>query len=138
MRILLDTNIVLDLLLDKEPFSKDAMEIFSLIESKYLEAYLCATTITTIHNLISKSLQKNQTDRIIEDLLQLFHIAEVHKEILLLSLKNNAKDFEDSVLYTSAKFSDVDVIITRDKKGFKNSSVLVQEPKQFLASLIKS
>ena len=83
-------------------------------------------------------MQKSQADKIIEDLLQLFKIAEVNKEVLLSSLKNNGKDFEDSILYTSAKFSNVDVIITRDKKGFKNSQVLIQEPKEFLASLINS
>ncbi len=136
MKILLDTNVVLDLLLKREPFSQEAVKIFSLIESKEHEAYLCATTITTVYYLISKSLKKSQSDKVIEDLLQLFKIAEVNRDVLVASLKNNGKDFEDSVLYTSAKFSDVDVIITRDKKGFTNSNVLVQEPKEFLASLI--
>ncbi len=136
MKILLDTNIVLDLLLQREPFSNEAVKIFSLVESKKLEAYLCATTITTVYYLISKSLKKTQADKVIDDLLQLFKIAPVTKDILIVSLKNNGKDFEDSVLYTSAKFSSVDIIITRDKKGFTNSSVLVQEPKEFLASII--
>jgi len=135
MKVLLDTNIVLDLLLQREPFALDAMEIFSLIEFKKLNGYLCATTITTIYYLISKSLKRDQADLVVEDLLQLFNIAEVNKEILFSSLKNNGKDFEDSVLYTSAKFSGVDIIVTRDKKGFTNSNVLVQEPKEFLASI---
>lgn len=134
MRILLDTNVVLDLLLNREPFSNEAVKIFSLVESKRLEAFLSATTITTVYYLISKSLTKSQSDKVIEDLLQLFNVAQVNKDILLSSLKNNGKDFEDSVLYTSAKFANVDVIITRDKKGFTNSKVSVQEPKEFLAA----
>jgi len=137
MKILLDTNVVLDLLLQREPFSNEAVTIFSLVESKKFDAYLCATTITTIYYLVSKNLKKSQADKVIEDLLQLFKIAEVNKEVLLSSLQNNGKDFEDSVLYTSAKFSSVDIIITRDKKGFTQSSVLVQNPKEFLASIIK-
>jgi predicted nucleic acid-binding protein len=138
MKILLDTNIVLDLLLQREPFSNNAVKIFSLIESKKLEAYLCATTITTVYYLISKSLKKTQSDKVIDELLQLFKIAEVNRDILVSSLKSSGKDFEDSVLYTSAKFSKVDVIITRNKKGFDKANVLVQEPKEFLASLITS
>ena len=136
MKVLLDTNVVLDLLLKREPFANEAVKIFSLVESKNLEAFLCATTITTVYYLISKSLNKSQSDKVIEDLLQLFNVAKVDKDVLLASLKNNGKDFEDSVLYTSAKFANVDVIITRDKKGFTNSKVSVQEPKEFLASLV--
>jgi predicted nucleic acid-binding protein len=136
MRVMLDTNIVLDLLLDREPFSGDAVKIFSLVESGELDALLCATTITTIYYLVSKSVQKSKTDMIIEDLLQLFEIATVDKDVLISSLKNSGKDFEDSVIYTSARFSKVDVIVTRDKKGFSNSKVLIQEPKEFLASYL--
>ena len=136
MRVMLDTNIVLDLLLDREPFSSDAVKIFSLIESGKLDAFVCATTITTIYYLVSKSVQKSKTDMIIEDLLQLFEIAAVDKDVLTSSLKNSGKDFEDSVIYTSARFSKVDVIVTRDKKGFSNSQVLILKPKEFLASYL--
>ena len=134
MKILLDTNIILDLLLNREPFSNEAVEIFSLVESKKVEAFLCATTITTIYYLISKSLNKSQSDKVIEDLLQLFNVTKVDKDVLLASLKINGEDFEDSVLYTSAKFENIDVIITRDKKGFTKSKISVQEPREFLAA----
>ncbi len=134
MKLLLDTNIVLDILLSREPFVSDALKIFSLVELKKVDAYLCATTITTIYYLVSKTLNKVQTDRVIEDLLQLFKIANVDKDILVASLINNGKDFEDSVLYTSAKYCDIDLIITRDKKGFTKSNVLVQDPQEFLAT----
>jgi predicted nucleic acid-binding protein len=58
----------------------------------------------------------------------------VNKHILTESLKNNGLDFEDSVIYTSAEYFDIDVIITRDKKGFKQSNIKVLEPKEFLDS----
>jgi predicted nucleic acid-binding protein len=135
MKILLDTNIVLDLLMQRELFYEDAVEIFTAIELGKLDGYLCATTITTIYYLVSKNTTNKKTDEIIENLLQLFKIADVDKEVLLLSLKNNGVDFEDSVIYTSAKMSQVDMIISRDKKGFKNSKVEVKTPKEFLVSL---
>jgi len=135
MKILLDTNIVLDLLMQRELFYEDAVEIFTAIELGNLDGYLCATTITTIYYLVSKNTTKKKTDEIIENLLQLFKIADIDKEVLLLSLKNSGVDFEDSVIYTSAKMFQVDMIISRDKKGFKNSKVKVKTPKEFLVSL---
>ena len=134
MKVLLDTNIVLDLLLQREPFCDDAKVIFELIESNKIEGYLCATTITTIYYLISKNSTKNQADNIISQLLQLFNIADVNKNILLKSLDNNGKDFEDSFIYTSAEFFDIKIIITRDKKGFEKSNIKIATTKEFLES----
>jgi predicted nucleic acid-binding protein len=136
LKILLDTNIVLDLLLKREPFCDDALEVFSFIETQEAKGYLCATTITTIYYLISKQLNKSKADKVIEDILQLFNIADVNKDVLKDSIKNNGKDFEDSVIYTSAKYSQIDIIISRDKKGFTKSEILTLEPKEFLASLL--
>jgi len=134
VKVLLDTNIVLDLLLEREPFSDDAKDIFMLIETKKIEGVLCATTVTTLYYLINRSNSKVKTNTIIKSLLSIFSIANVDENVLLDALKNSGADFEDSVIYTSAKFFKADVIITRDAKGFKKSNILVMEPKEFLAS----
>jgi len=131
MKVLLDTNVVLDLLLERENF-KQAKQIFEKIEDREIDGYLCATTITTIHYLIMKSLDKNKANEIIKDLLKLFEIVDVTKSILLKAIENNGKDFEDSVIYSGAEFFDIDLIITRDKKGFKNSNIKVLNPIEFL------
>ena len=134
MKVLLDTNVVLDLLMQRELFYEDALRVFSSVELGKVEGYLCATTLTTIYYLVSKNSTKKKTDEILQSLLKLFKISSVDKEVLLLSLKNNGSDFEDSVIYTSAKLSHIDLIISRDKKGFKNSKVPVKSPKEFLIS----
>lgn len=134
MKVLLDTNIVLDLLLKREPFCNSAKEIFSLIENSTTDGYLCASTITTIHYLASKSFDKAKAEKIIDDLLLMFEITDINKSVLIDAVKNSGVDFEDSVIYTSAKFYDIDIIITRDKKGFKKSSILTLHPQEFLAS----
>jgi predicted nucleic acid-binding protein len=132
MKVLLDTNVVLDLLMQRELFYEDALRVFSSVELGKVEGYLCATTLTTIYYLVSKNSTKKKTDEILQSLLKLFKISSIDKEVLLLSLKNNGSDFEDSVIYTSAKLSKLDLIISRDKKGFKNSKVRVKTPKEFL------
>ena len=131
MKVLLDTNVVLDLLLERENF-KQAKQIFEKIEDRKIDGYLCATTITTIHYLVSKTYDKNKANDIIKDLLKLFEIVDVTKSILLKAIENNGKDFEDSVIYSGAEFFDIDVIVTRDKKGFKNSNIKVLNPIEFL------
>ena len=132
MRVLLDTNVVLDLLLGREPFANLAKEIFILIEQKKIDGFLVPTSITTIYYLLNRQLDKNSSNDAIKTLLELFEITKLDKEVLLNSLKNNGIDFEDSVIYTSGDFSDIDIIITRDKKGFKNSKVKVFTPSEFL------
>lgn len=132
MRVLLDTNIILDFLLERGEFLPSAIEIMKLINSDKIDGYLCATTITTIHYFARKFIGDRESIKQIEILLENFNIANVDKKTLLESIENNGKDFEDSVIYTSAWQSEVDFIISRDKKGFTKSLVKVLSPKEFL------
>jgi predicted nucleic acid-binding protein len=138
MKILLDTNIVLDLLLERKPFVDFAEEIFINIEKQEIEGFLSPTSITTIYYLLNKYLDKNRCNETIKTLLDLFDIVKVDKKILRESLENSGIDFEDSVIYTSANFANIDIIITRDKKGFKNSKTKVLSPAKFLKEIEKN
>ena len=133
MKILLDTNIVLDLLLEREPYFTASKEIFILAETKKLKAYLSASSITTIHYLTAKALDKNEADKIIEMLLKIFLVTPLDKTVFTEAIANNGLDFEDSVIYSSAFNTNIDYIITRDKKSFKNSKVNTIDPNSFLA-----
>ncbi|AFL69645.1 type II toxin-antitoxin system VapC family toxin [Sulfurospirillum barnesii] len=132
MRVLLDTNVVLDLLLDREPFSELAQAIFLTVESKQIQGFLCPTTLTTLYYLLSKHLNKKQCNQTMENLLALFEISTLTKSVLIDSVRSVGSDFEDSVIYTSAKHTKIDVIVTRDKTGFKNSAIKVMSPQDFL------
>ena len=133
MKILLDTNIVLDILLKREKFFLRSREIFILVEEKKVEGFLSASSFTTIYYLISKYLSKKEADESIEILLKLFDVTYLDKNIIKNAVENNGVDFEDSVIYTSANYEGIDYIITRDKRGFKNSKVECQNPDNFLA-----
>lgn len=132
MRILLDTNIVLDLLLDRYPHAENAAQLFTLIENEKYSGYLCATSITTINYFLQKSLGKNKSREIINDLLNLFGIAEVNKKVLQSAQKSKFNDFEDAVIYEAALASKVDAIITRNTKDFSRAKINVYSPKVFL------
>lgn len=133
MKILLDTNVVLDVLLAREPFVDLAREIFILIENKEIEGHLCATSVTTLHYLIGRETNKKEANEIIEKLLILFEVSPVTKKVLYDASVNNGIDYEDSVIYTSAYYSDINIIVTRDKRGFKESKISSLTPKEFLA-----
>ena len=136
MRILLDTNIILDLLLDRVPFSDDAAKIFSLIEKKEIEGFICATTVTTISYFLQKSLGKAESREILGNILNIFEIAEVNKNILHSAQKSEFNDFEDAVIYQAARVNKIKAIITRNKNDFTNSKIVVLDAREFLKSFI--
>jgi len=135
MRVLFDTNIVLDLLLDREPFSQDAQTLVSKVEKGEITGLLCATTITTIHYLIGRSSRKEKSVEIIKSLLKLFEIANVTRAVLEEALEVNDRDYEDSVLYKSAYHAGAGMIVTRDRNGFGKSDIPVMNPQELLALL---
>ena len=132
MRILLDTNIILDLLLDRYPYAEKAAQLFALIENNKYSGYLCANSLTTVNYFLQKALGKARSREIVNDLLNLFSIAEVNKKVLQAAQKSNFNDFEDSVIYEAALASKVDAIITRNTKDFSQSKINVYSPKEFL------
>ena len=135
MRILIDTNVILDMLLDREPFSNYAGILISQIEKGKLTGLLCATTITTIYYLINKTLSKKEADKSLDLLFSLFEIAPVNRIVLETAKDLKFKDFEDAVIYASAIHSNVDAVITRNIKDFKMKEIPVYEPVEFLKIL---
>jgi len=128
LRVLFDTNVVLDLLLDREPFSLDAANCFSRVETGQIEGWLCASTVTTLHYLIRKSAGARRARESISLLLSLFQIAPVNKTALEGALNLPFSDFEDAVLHEAARLVNADVIVTRNTADFKHSNVPVWLP----------
>ena len=135
MRILFDTNVVLDVLLDREPFSSVAATLFSKVESGEISGYVCATTITTIHYLAHKVLGIDSAREEINNLIQLFDIAPVNRAVLGTAVSSDFKDFEDAVVHESSVYIEAQGIVTRDLNGFKKSKIQVYSPEELLLML---
>ena len=133
MSVILDTDVVLDVLLEREPYAEAAVHVFCLIEKSRTEAYLCATTITTIDYLLRRSLAKSKARDALRRLLSLFEIATVNRPVIERALESKIQDFEDAVLKEAAQMAGADFIITRDTKDFTGSSLKVCDPDEFLA-----
>jgi len=133
LRVIVDTNIVLDVLLKREPFVKDAVDIFCLAEESRIDAFLCATTITTIDYLLSQSLKTSQARDALRKLIALFEIATVNRLVIERALGSKINDFEDAILAEAGQMAGVDSIVTRNTKDFAGASLKVFDPKEFLS-----
>ena len=135
MRVLLDTNVVLDVLQTREPFSHHATQLFARVERGELEGVLCATTLTTIDYLLGRVLSAQQTKDAVRRLLGLFEVAAVTRPVLEAALSSPMADFEEAVLAHAAHQAGVDRIITRNLPAFARSPVPATDPTGFLAQL---
>jgi len=135
MKVLFDTNIILDVLLDRKPFSEHASYLMSKVERSEMNGFLCATTVTTIHYLLSKNLDKKSAITSINSIIALFEIASVNRLVIENALKSKFTDFADSVLHESARHAGAEYIITRNIKDFKSTKIPVFTPTEFLSML---
>ncbi len=133
MRVLLDTNVVLDVLLDREPFALDSARVMDQVERGLVTGLLCATTITTLAYLAGKSVGKKQAVQQMRQLLNLFEVAPVTRAVLDAALSSKTADFEDAVLAEAAQQAGAQAVITRNLKDFSYSPVRAFTPAQWLA-----
>lgn len=135
MRVVFDTDVTLDLLLDRKPFSESVALLFSMAERERIEGYLCATTITTIHYLASKILGSGKARASIRKLISFMKVAPVDNKVTQLALDGKCRDFEDEVISQAASYIGAKAIITRNIKDFKGSVVPAYLPDEFLKAL---
>ena len=137
MRILFDTNIVLDVLLLRKPYYTSATFLLSEVEQGNIEGYLCPTTITTIGYLVTKVKGASEAKGLIKNLLNIFKLTELSRQVFEAACNHKISDYEDAVLHESAKISSIEGIVTRNIKDFKYASLRVYDPEE-LVGIIKS
>ncbi len=133
MRVLLDSNIVVDFLHNREQFFDDADLVMGQVERGAVTGLLCATTLTTVAYLTGKTFGKKPAVEQIRQLLRIFDIAAVTRSVLDAALAGHMSDFEDAVLAEAAHQAGAQAIITRNLKDFAQSPVRAYTPRQWLA-----
>lgn len=134
-RLLVDTNVVLDVLLDRQPHVAASAAICAAVETGKAEGLLTALAITTIHYLLSRELGEAGAKQYLHTLLKIFAIAPVDGAVLQQAMQSAGQDFEDSVTAAAAHASGCHLIVTRDPKGFRRSPVRALDPRQALPLL---
>ena len=130
---MVDTNVVLDVLLARKPFAQPAAGVFALVEQSRIDAFLCATTVTTVDYLLSQSLSNAATRKALHRLLELFEIATVNRSVIEEALQSKMGDFENAVLAYAGSLVGVDAIVTRNTKDFRRAPVKALDPTELLA-----
>ena len=135
MKVLLDTNVVLDVLANREPFAEDAARVLSRIESEEIEGFIAAHTATTLFYLLDEELGTRRASRAIADIVRLVQVVPVDQDRLLHALAMQWDDFEDAVQAACAEKAEVEFLVTRNESDFKGSSVPILNPTELLARL---
>lgn len=135
MKVIVDTNVVLDVLLARKPFVDAAVELFGLIEQSRIEGLLCATTITTIDYLLTQSLARSESREALRKLLELFEVAPVNRPVIEEAFRSRILDFEDAVLEQSGRLAGADAIVTRNTRDFHRSSLKAVGPDELLSAI---
>ncbi|WP_194774630.1 type II toxin-antitoxin system VapC family toxin [Pararhodonellum marinum] len=132
-KLFVDSDVVIDFFTDREPHANPASELFELNEQGKVKIYLSAVSINNIYYIVRRFLGHKRTIEVIEILIEMTEIVGTTKEEIMQALKYDFTDFEDSVQYSTAlKIKDVNAIITRNVKDYKNASIAVLTPLNFL------
>ena len=135
MRVLFDTDVVLDVILARQPFAKEAAELFDLSEQGIFEAYVSAITPLNIFYIARKAKAVRDLRQAIQALLQKVSVCPVDKSILTAAFGLRFVDYEDAVQNSSADALGLDAIVTRDVYDYKYATLPVFTPEGFLQHL---
>lgn len=122
-RVLFDTNVVLDVLLDRQPHARASAAAWAAVERGISEGMLAAHAVTTIHYLVRKEVGNVRAKRAMVAILRAFGVAAVDGAVVQEALQLPLSDFEDAVTAAAARSAGCEWIVTRDPKGFRGSPV---------------
>ncbi|MCL2633660.1 MAG: PIN domain-containing protein [Oscillospiraceae bacterium] len=137
MKLLIDTNVILDYLLNREPFFENSARIALLSEKGYTQSYISACAVTDIFYIAKKELKSHDVAiELIKKMLSTIRIASITEIDIYEAIDLKWSDFEDSVQYVAGKSVSVEYIITRNPKDFSESKIKVISPEEFLDLII--
>ena len=135
-KVLLDTNVIVDIATRREPFFEHSSKVFEMAVEKKIAAYVSASAVTDIFYILQKENGKADTIQFLKELFDYIDILGVDKTIIINSLNSGWKDFEDAVQGNVAVKNFIDIIITRNNKDFaKLDGVKILSPFVFLAQI---
>lgn len=135
MKVLIDTNVILDVLCKREGFFEDADKIFKLCEVKKIEGYISALSISNLVYIMRKELDAEKIKEVLQQLSLIFKITDLKADDLKKAADMNFKDYEDALQSVCAVRLKANYIITRNIKDFTDSKVMAIKPSELLERL---
>ena len=136
--LFLDTNVIIDVLSNREPFSNIASRLLDYGEKGKINIYISALSYSNIYYILRKFCNHKEMVSLLKDLNAISTTLAVTESIIAKSIDSTLKDFEDSIqLYTAYSNKKIQAIVTRDIKGFKSSEIAVLTPEEALGIIEK-
>lgn len=133
IRLMIDSNIFLDVLLQREPFFESSKAVLKLCEDKKVQGFLSASSVTDIFYIVRKGLQSTDSAcRALGSILDIVKVLTVTNDDVLNAFMQKASDFEDCLLATCARSNKCSVIVTRNKKDFLDFGITLMSPEEIL------
>ena len=134
MRLMIDTNILLDVLVKREPFYEASREVLRLCEEKKVQGFLSASAATDIFYLVRRHLHStNSAYKCLGYVLDILKVLTVTNEDVIHAYTKKAHDFEDCLLAVCAASNKCDYIITRNKRDFEEFNIETLSPEELLS-----
>jgi len=132
-KIFIDTDVILDVVLERRPFFENSQKIIALVEKNIFQGFTSSLILANCYYIINSNKNKSIAEKTISKLRSIFTVLPFTDKEIGESLNSGIKDFEDGIQYFIAVNNGVDTIITRNVSDFKNVDINVFMPKDFLA-----
>ncbi len=133
-KVFLDTDVILDLLTEREPHFKSAVELFLKIQDKTIMAYTSPVAIANIFYILNKHFDRKKAMQSLVKLKSLVKVLNCDDRVIELALSSDFTDFEDSIQYYTALENGIDILITRNIKDYKSANINVSTPIEYIAA----
>jgi predicted nucleic acid-binding protein len=135
MKLLLDINVLLDVLLQREPWAESAASLLTRIERGEASGFVAGHTLTTVHYVVCRGRDRHLAAAAVTDLLRFLEVVPIEKVDFSQALVLPTDDFEDAVQAAAALKIGANYIVTRDEEGFRGLTVPSANPGEILALL---
>ncbi len=133
-KIFLDTDVILDLLTEREPHFEAAVELFLQIQDKTIQAYTSPVIIANIFYILNRHLGRKKAIQSLIKLKSLVKVLNCGDRVIELALSSDFKDFEDSIQYYTTLENNIDILITRNVKDYKTANITISTPLEYIKS----
>ncbi|MEH2141333.1 type II toxin-antitoxin system VapC family toxin [Nostoc sp.] len=135
MKVLLDSNVILDVALERQPFFGNSETIVSFVEEGQIEGYICASSFSDLYYIIRKDKGRNLALEFLREIVTFCRVATVDSTTINMALNLNFRDFEDAIQYSTAVLNYLDAIITRNPRDFPVATPRIITPEQLIQEL---
>ena len=135
---MLDTNIIVDIALERQPYITNSETVLAFVEQGQIEGYISASTISDLYYLIRKQKGRDLTIEFLRQIVTFCQIATVNQAVITMALTANFRDFENAIQYSTAVLNQLDAIITRNPQDFPVITPRILTPEQLIQELTNS